>query len=114
VQSERLANADVFKLPVLGVAVPCAVGNVLLTMLVQIIVTLTSAGCGMEAPPRFSMFVTFVKRLIYRNARRAKAHRFQSGASRQWRKNHEADESDNSCYCSLDICMCGAAFLRLV
>jgi hypothetical protein len=29
-------------------------------------------------------------------------------------KGHEADESDNRCYCSLDICVCGAALLWLV
>ena len=54
-RSERLANADVFKLPVLGVAVPYAMGNVLLAMLGQIIVTLTSAGWGMQAPLKVSM-----------------------------------------------------------
>jgi class 3 adenylate cyclase len=29
-------------------------------------------------------------------------------------KSHEADESDNRCYCSLDVCVCGAALLWLV
>jgi hypothetical protein len=43
------------KLPVLGVAVPYARGNALLTMLGQIIVALTSAGWGMEAPLKVSM-----------------------------------------------------------
>ena len=32
-RAERLASADVFKLPVLGVAVPYAMENVLLTVL---------------------------------------------------------------------------------
>jgi hypothetical protein len=29
-------------------------------------------------------------------------------------ESHEADESHDSCYCSLDVCVCGAALLRLV
>jgi class 3 adenylate cyclase len=29
-------------------------------------------------------------------------------------KIHEADASDNRCYCSLDVRVCGAALLRLV
>jgi hypothetical protein len=29
-------------------------------------------------------------------------------------KVHEADESDDSCYCNLDVCVYGVALLRLV
>jgi hypothetical protein len=43
-------------------------------MLGQIIVTLTSAGWGMEAPLKVSHVVTFVKRLICRNARHKRRH----------------------------------------
>ena len=85
-----------------------------MTMLGQIIVTLTSAGWGMEAPPRFSMFVTFVKRLIYRNARDERRHIVFKVGKQAMEKIHEADEPDNSCCCNLDICVCGAALLRLV
>src|ERR1700692_2338625 len=38
----------------------------------------------------------------------------QGGYLKVTEKSHEADESDNSCYCSLDVCVCGAALLRLV
>jgi hypothetical protein len=94
--------------PLVGVAVPAPWG--MLAMLGQIIVTLTSAGSTSQV----LHVVTFVK-LIYRNgARPAKAHRFQNGAKQVTEKSHEADESDNSCYWSLDVCVCGAALLRLL
>jgi len=56
-------------------------------MLGQIIVTLASAGRGHGSISQAFHVVTFVKPLIYRKgAPPAKAHRFQNGASRQWRK----------------------------
>jgi hypothetical protein len=59
--------------------------------------------------------VEFVKPLIYRNgAPPAAAHRFQDGGKQVTEKSHEADETDNGCYWSLDVCVRGAALLRLV
>jgi hypothetical protein len=39
---------------------------------------------------------------------------FSKWGKQAMEKSHEADGSDNSCYRSLDICVCGAALLRLV
>ena len=39
---------------------------------------------------------------------------FSKWGKQAMEKSHEADESDNRCYCSLDVCVCGAALLRLV
>jgi hypothetical protein len=60
--------------PVLGVAVLCAMGIVLLTMLGQIIVTLTSAGLGHGSTSQGFHVVTLVKPLIHRNARDQQRH----------------------------------------
>jgi hypothetical protein len=95
--------------PLVGVAVPAPWG--MLAMLGQIIVTLTSAGSASQV---FHV-VTFVKPLIYRNgARPEKAHRFSEWGKQVTEKSHEAGESDNSCDWSLDVCVCGAALLRLL
>jgi hypothetical protein len=95
--------------PLVGVAVTAPWG--MLAMLGQIIVTLTSAGSISQG---FHV-VTFVKRLICRNARdKRRQIVFKMGGKQVTEKSHEADESDDSCYCSLDVCVCGAALLRLL
>jgi hypothetical protein len=58
--------------------------------------------------------VAFMKPLICRTRATSEGTSFSKWGKQAMEKSHETDESDNGCYCSLDVCVCGAALLRLV
>jgi hypothetical protein len=95
--------------PLVGVAVPAPWG--MLAMLGQIIVTLTSAGSISQVHIKFTC--RDVREALDLSQWRTtnEGTSFSKWGKQVTEKSHEADESDNSCYCSLDVCVCGAALL---
>jgi hypothetical protein len=72
-----------------------------------------------RGPGHGSIFQVFHVRdvreaLIYRNVRDQQRQTVFKGGEQKTEESHEADESDNNCYCSLDVWVCGAALLQLV
>jgi hypothetical protein len=73
-----------------------------------------NAFAGAGGTPQGFHVVAFMKPLICRNARDKRRHIVSKWGKQAMEKSHETDESDNGRYCNLDVCVCGAALLRLV